>query len=135
MSVHADKYLGYVIDIQKEWNKLSDVQVDKWLTSEEKITDVFQPYYCNGKIKDKITVLDDGMNCEYTKLVYIVDYCTCVDAYDEDEAMVNSINKYLNKVNIPNEILQKLMNTYKEIFGIKPIEDIKIQMEYFIHWH
>lgn len=132
MGVNVAKYIGYVVDIQKEWDKLLDEQQDIWSCSTSKETDTFKPYYTHGDFKDKITVIYDGMSGEYTKLIYVVDYCT--DTSDEDESIVKEVNKHLSSVEVPSEIRQKLREVYKEIFGVEHITEFKVQMEYFIHW-
>lgn len=132
MGVRVDKYLGYVVDIQKEWGELTIDYQDLYLCNEEKRTDTFKPYYAKGNCKDKITVLYDGMSGEYTKLLYVLDYCT--DTSDEDESIVKTVNKQLENVEVPSEIRQKLRNMYKEIFNVEHVTDFKVQLEYFIHW-
>lgn len=72
------------------------------------------------------------MSGEYTKLIYILDYCT--DTSDDDESIVKTVNKQLENVEVPNEIRQKLREVYKEIFGIEYVTEFKVQMEYLIHW-
>lgn len=132
MGVRVDKYLGYVVDIQKEWDKLLDEQQDYWSCSKEKESEIFKPYYTHGDFKGKITILYDGMSGEYTKLIYVLD--CCADTCDDDEDIVKTVNKQLENVEVPNEIRQKLRNMYKEIFNIEHITDFKVQLEYFIHW-
>lgn len=132
MGVRVDKYLGYVVDIQKEWDKLLDEQQDYWSCSKEKESEIFKPYYTHGDFKGKITILYDGMSGEYTKLIYILDYCT--DTSDDDESIVKTVSKQLENVEVPNEIRQKLREVYKEIFGIEYVTEFKVQMEYLIHW-
>lgn len=132
MGVRVDKYLGYVVDIQKEWDKLLDEQQDYWSCSKEKESEIFKPYYTHGDFKGKITILYDGMSGEYIKLIYILDYCT--DTSDDDESIVKTVNKQLENAEVPNEIKQKLRNMYKEIFNVEHITDFKVQLEYFIHW-
>lgn len=132
MGVNVAKYIGYVVDIQKEWDKLLDEQQDIWSCSTSKETEVFKPYYTHGDFKGKITVIYDGMNGEYTKLIYVIDYCT--DTSDEDESLVREVSKHLSSVEVPSDIRQKLREVYKEIFGVQHITEFKVQMEYFIHW-
>lgn len=130
MGVRVDKYLGYVVNIQDEWNKLTEEERDLWLDT--KHTDTFKAYYLSGDCKDKITVIYDGMSGQYTKLVYVVEYfsATC----DDDEKIVGVVNKYLGSAEVPNEIRQKLREVYKEIFSLDYVTDFKVQLQYFIHW-
>lgn len=136
MGVRVDKYIGYVVDIKEEWNKLPIDQRDTWLFSDKKKTDIFVPYYSgwgNINLLNKVTIIDDGMNGHYTKLVYVLDYCE--DTYGDDERLVDTINKHLGTIQVPHEIEEMLLSIYKGILGDKNINNFKVKLEHFIYWH
>lgn len=151
MSVNTTKVIGYVIEVEPEWRKLHnqltesnwDSVNDRWLgdfnKSEQAMKDYellgFIAYYNRNKFNDtegKITLLDDGMSGSYTRLVYpqlIVEY-----ADEEDEEVVQALNEFLSKSEVPKEIFQKLYKVYKEIFG-EPEKPIEVKVKYFIHYN
>lgn len=132
MGVTTSKYLGYVVDIQKEWDKLLDEQQDFWSLSKENDTETFKPYYVTGNPEGRITIVYDGMNGEYTKLIYVIAYCRGVS--DDDEKMVEKINENLADAVVPMDVRYKLREIYKQIFKVDHITDFEVHMEYFIHW-
>lgn len=132
MGVRVDKYLGYVVDIQEAWKKLSDNDHDKWLEDGDTELDNFSPYYGREDVTGKITILNDGMNGEYTKLIFVLDRCPDTD--DSDEDIVQSVNKIINNTEVPDYIMKPLREVYRKVFNVEHVTELKVQLEYFIHW-
>ena len=88
MSVTCDKFIGYSLDISREWDRLKetadDDMIDLWSGRFDENDDSsrlnkefsFVGFYGNriyGGLKGKVTLLDDGMSGEFTKLFYNIE--------------------------------------------------------------
>jgi len=141
VSVYCDKFVCYSIDIMSDWESLTDEQKDFWLSNwsnaeivkHKKIN--FIPYYNKiGALNNKVTIIYDGMNGDYCKLAYIIDYEK--DANEEDcDTIVDSINTLLNDSPVPFSVKQSIKEAYKEIFEKDLNMTSSIKATYLLHWH
>lgn len=157
MSVNGQTFLGYQVDILKEYKALSDEQREKLDDfddyirqggTRERLAELnFNHYY--GELHDstksyikpnKTTIIYDGMSGYYCYLVHVVAYLNSADYDMEDEkiddvSLLKELNKALEKIEVPDKILQELQEVYKEFFGEKlPNIKDKVKLKYFIHW-
>lgn len=130
MGVNIYKYIGYTVDILDDYLKLDDKTID--IIDKEYSEDLrFKGYYGrHGSLKGYITLLYDGMNGDYCKLIYVEDYIA--DCSDDDCDLLDTINNKIKHTEIPDDIIMLLRNAYKHIAKKGLNKDIK--PEYLIHY-
>lgn len=130
MSVECKRFVGYVMGVLDDLEFMSDENKDKFLygyTSVEKINFVTD----SRAEKGNITLIYDGMNEEYCKLMYVL---ACDEGFEEEESHVqNEINNLLSNLPVDGSIITDLHKAYEYIFGRKTTRDIK--PEYVIHYY
>lgn len=151
MGVYCDKVVGYMVDVKKEWDRVraelknsperAMVQIfdERWLDSLDKDLELdfitYSGLNINRDIESNIvTLLYDGMDEEYTYLVYILK----VERYsdDEEQDMADCINGLLESVEVPPEIKRKIEEVYREMFEDGGGEtDLDIRAKYVLHYH
>lgn len=151
MAIYCDKILGYVVDITEEFSKLDTETQDKWIEYSKELEEYykklnFTPYYSDiTPSYDEMIIIRDSMSGKYTKLVIIIDYVYKSGSMEQDEDLVDSINRELEKLKINNIIKDRFEEAYNTIFNLP--EDMreriridyelrdKIKVQYMIHWH
>lgn len=143
MGVAVDTYIGYSVDIYDKFNNYSKVLMDKWLEDFKSSNKMefdklnFTPLYNTGyKIKDKVSLIYDGMSGTYCKLMYVLayDYNT---GDDISEDVIKSINSLLKESKIPEYVEENIKRVYSAIFSeeLNTDNNNKISAEYLLHWH
>ncbi|MBO5389412.1 MAG: hypothetical protein J6A59_15015 [Lachnospiraceae bacterium] len=134
MGVYCDKVIGYSLDITEEWDKLSEDVKDKWLEENNSKLNYISYYDRNESLKDYVTVIYDGMNGDYCKIVYVI--CCSKNAEEEnDDELVDCINSLLKESPVPFSVKQDIRNVYKELLGRDLSRTSDIKPNYIVHWH
>lgn len=145
MSVNANRFVGYTLDITDEFMKAykeDDNMYEKWIDTcsdsdlERKAYLKglgFKSYY-NKDLKDNIILLYDGLNGQYAKLVYVIDYSIWSECDDMEENIINSINKLLSKTSISLSTVEHFKSVYKAIFNKECTNTKNIKAEYMMHY-
>ena len=133
MGVRCDKIVGFSLDITEEWNGLSE-------TKREKILDIELPdfeyvgFSLRADIKNKLTIIYDGMNGDYCKLVYVLrdnrDECD-----DELPEILEAINEVMKESPVSFSVTRKIKQLYRELFGYELNKSSRIRAEYINHFH
>ena len=134
MGVYCDKVIGYSLDITEEWNKLSEDVKDKWLEENNSKLNYISYYDRNESLKDYVTVIYDGMNGDYCKIVYVICYSKNAEEENDDE-LVDCINSLLKESPVPFSVKQDIRNVYKELLGRDLSRTSDIKPNYIVHWH
>ena len=132
MSIYCDKIVGYGLDIKNEWDLIDDDTRDRWLTNDyENI--VFKAFDSAKNSTEYLTIVDDGLSGEYTKLVYV----TAIErnSYEEENSIDKGINELLYTSEVPFGVKQKVKAAYREIFGKELNRTSLIKAMYLVHWH
>ena len=131
MSVGCKRYVGYVMNVLDDLKFMSDENKDTFIyglnVSVEKIN-----FVSDSKAeKGNITLLYDGLNGGYCKLMYVL---ACDGGYEEEEPHVQSeINNLLSNLSVDANIITNLHKAYEHIFGRKTTRVVK--PEYVIHYY
>lgn len=146
MSVNTNRFVGYTLDITDEFMsayKENEDMYEKWI---ETCSDNdlerkaylrglgFKSYY-DKDLKDNVILLYDGLNGQYAKLVYVIDYSVWSECDDMEENIISSINKLLAQTKIGLSTIGHLKAVYKAIFN-KECTNVKdIKAEYIVHYN
>lgn len=133
MGIRCDKIVGYSLDIMEEWESLKDAKKDKLLEMNNSELG-YVGYYSKDNMKDKVTIIYDGLDGNYCKLIYVMEINT--NGYDEDCVKVNKcINSLLETATVSFSVKQKIKQVYKELFGVDLNRTSRIHAEYITHFH
>jgi len=134
MSVYCDKYVGYALDIQEDWDKLSEDTKDKWLDNDNEALN-YKGYYSSKKdINSTIMIIPDGMNGDYVKLMCVIKCET--NTYEEDcDELVDVINEMLSSGEVPFSVQKHMREVYKAVFKKDLNRASDIKPYYLVHWH
>lgn len=148
MGVYVDKVFGYTVDIQEEWEKLLENDKDNLIrdrwggflddndNSKFQYPERFVLYYELNSAKlskpTLVTLVDDGMSGQYTKLVYILGFVR--DSVENETAILDPLNEELAQVKADNSILDTLGTIYFEIFNCV-LDTDRVHLELFNHFH
>lgn len=143
MSVSCTEYLAYMIDVTDEYDELDKEIFEKWHsdfkgTHKEEFNKFnFAPVYGGREynVKGKITLLYDGLNGEYCKLMHVIEYGDC-EYGEENTDLIDKLNVFLALGNVePSvDVKNNIANVYKEIFGKDLDSKDRIILQYFKHW-
>lgn len=143
MGVYVDKVFGYVVDIKEEWDKLlgndeDDLIRDRWDgfidegdNSQFEYPELFK-LYTELKKPVAITLVNDGMNGDYTKLVYVIGFVR--DSVENERELLDPLNKELAQVKVDDSILTALKTVYLEIFNCE-LDTNRVHLELFNYFH
>lgn len=133
MGVSCDRIVGFSLDINKEWEGVSEVGHEKLHnTVMDELN--YVGYNSGQDVKFKITLLYDGMNGEYCKLVYVNSISK--DGYENDsEEIIAGINEMLSTAEVPYSVIKHIKRVYKTFFNKELSMTSSIKPEYIVHWH
>lgn len=143
MGVYVDKIVGYAVDVKEEWDKLlendeDDLIRDRWDgfidegdNSQFKYPELFK-LYTELKKPVAITLVNDGMNGDYTKLVYVIGFAR--DSVENERELLDPLNKELAQVKVDDSILTALKTVYLEIFNCE-LDTNRVHLELFNYFH
>lgn len=140
MSVDYNKFLGYRIDITEEFRNLEEKNEkinDELLFDRKPLSEGLKdlgyiPYFHHqDPKKGDITIIDDGMNGNYTYLILIQSANYNYSYYDENDNVDEDVNEFLSTISIPDEVINRLNQAYELIFGAKNEKEIECKV--FVH--
>ena len=109
MSVECDMYVGFTVEL---YNRLDYEFIDKF-----------------NDVDRNIQIIDDGMNGDYTRLIYIDKHIKDVESFEQDYIKLKQPD-----FAVCDDIISKLKERYKEI-SPKPLEDDEIEYALWFHWY
>lgn len=143
MSVSVDRVIGYVLDVKKLSDELTDemTYIGKAKTELQKkleSLDFVSYYNLNKDCTSKVCLFYDGMNDTYKKLVYVLYFeKDCEDYSDESDDYYDKMSELTKELikTVPQEVRIKFYNVMKEA-GISFSDCGEyINLETFRHWH
>lgn len=149
MGVTCDKFIGYSMDIKDEWENArkraekegrEDEYDDLWcgfgLPKNKRLKELrFIPFYAIDRanpINGCLTIIDDGMCGEYTKIFYI-EFLER-DANEDSGGAVAFINQKLSMNVVPKEVEERMRKIYSMATGLNSTGKL-IKPEYLLHYH
>lgn len=113
MSVEIDLYVGYTVELPYE-----DVGYE-----------FLEKYPEYDRTVSKVRVVEDGMNGDWARIIYIDKHSRDVDCGDEDDYTVLP-----SRGPVPNEVYEELNKCYKLIYN-KDLNENKVQYALWYHWY
>lgn len=130
MSIDCKRYVGYVMDVLDDLDFMSDENRDKFIYGLNVSVDKISFVSDNRAERGNITLIYDGLNGDYCKLMYVL---ACDGGYEDEEPHVqDEINNLLSKLPVDTDIAMSMHKAYEYIFGRKTTRVIK--PEYVIHY-
>lgn len=145
MGVNVNRFIGYTLDVTDEFIKASkeDEKIyDKWIDNCHNNDSEYKDYlkrirfksYYDSDLENNITLLYDGLNGEYAKLIYVIAASKWSDCDDMEENIINAINKLLAESKIGIPLIDHFKTVYKELFNKELTNTKNIKAEYIIHY-
>lgn len=133
MGVRCDKIVGFSLDITDEWAGLNEVKKNKVLDIE--LPDFgYVGFNINADIKNKLTIIYDGISGEYCKLVYVL-RDNREENSEELQEILDAINEVMKESPVSFSVTRKIKQFYRELFGYELNKSSRIHAEYINHFH
>lgn len=131
MSIRVDRVLGYACDI----NGIDYDTLSKAVDGEFRHLGIYSSYD-NEDIENKIAVFHDGLDGEYTYLIFVQFFDNdCGDFYESEKGDIyDEVNKFLKDTKIPNNIKDSMMEKL-DVLGVdkSKVDNTKLMM--LRHFH
>lgn len=132
MGINCDAFVGYTLDITNEVQELNN--------SDEIIYDLkddneygLKSYWGKSGIKpDDIVILHDGLNGEFTKLIYVLNYEHNI-GYLESEDIFKTVNGLLLFADVPSNTRIKLLSVFNKLFN--RVESKSVKAEFILYYN
>lgn len=109
MSVECDMYIGFTVEL---YDKLDYEFIDKF-----------------NDIDRNVQIIQDGMNEDYTRLIYIDEHITEMESAERSYIKLRQPDSAVYE-----DIIYKLKERYKEI-SPEPLENDEIEYALWFHWY